>query len=67
MRDCDHVGHRVYALRTFANGTVHYCIQCTRCLAIVKTEEHQFRPFIRRDEIPTGKTVYPWINPEDAA
>jgi hypothetical protein len=61
MHDCDHAGHRVYARRTFANGTVHYCIQCTRCLSVVKIPQHGNRPWIRHDEIPLGRTVHAFI------
>jgi len=64
MRDCDHVGHRVYTKRTFSNGTTHYCVQCLRCFAAVKMPEHNNRPFIRRDEIPANKTIFTFIEPE---
>jgi hypothetical protein len=66
MKDCDHHGHRVYARRSFANGSVQYCIQCTRCLEVVKTPEHGYRPYIRHDEIPTGNKIFDFIEPEDA-
>lgn len=66
MKDCDHHGYRVYARRTFSNGTVHYCVQCTKCLSVVKIAEHGNRPFIRHDEIPTGKKIFDFIEQEDA-
>lgn len=65
MRDCDHVGHRVYAERSFSNGSVHYCVQCTRCLQVVKLPEHGNRPFIRRDEIPADKAIHRFIDQGD--
>lgn len=58
MRDCDHAGETVYTRRTFRNGSVHYCIQCRNCLQVVKSPDHDFRPFIRHDEIPTGTTIH---------
>lgn len=64
MRDCDHVGHRVYTRREFSNGTVHHCVQCLNCLAVVKLPEHGNRPFIRLDEIPANKAILPFIEPE---
>jgi len=65
VRDCDHVGHRVYTKRVFANGTTHHCVQCLRCLRVVKMPEHDMRPFIRRDEIPAGIMPRPFIEPEE--
>ena len=59
--DCDHVGHRVYAKRTFRNGTTHYCVQCTRCLSVVKMPEHGNRPWIKAEEIPLGRAVHSFI------
>lgn len=67
MRDCDHHGHRVYARRIFPNGSAHICVQCIKCLSVVKLPEHNNRPFIRPDEVPPGKTVYAFIEPEDLA
>lgn len=65
MHDCDHVGHRVYARRVFANGTVHFCVQCLHCLRAVKLPEHEFRPWIRIDEIPPGRKIHDFIEQED--
>lgn len=64
MTGCDHHGHRVYARRVFANGSVHHCVQCLRCLRVVKLPEHDDRPFIRRDEVPAGKAIHEFIEPE---
>lgn len=64
MRDCDHVGHRVYTRREFSNGTTHHCVQCLNCLAVVKLPEHGNRPLIRLDEIPANKAILPFIEPE---
>ena len=58
MNACEHQGQNVYARRTFVNGSVHYCVQCTVCLSVVKTAEHNFRPWIRHDEIPTGVVIH---------
>lgn len=65
MRDCDHVGGRVYAVRTFANGTKHICVQCLLCLKAVKIPEHGNRPWIRRDEVPQGRKIHEFIEPGD--
>ena len=65
MRDCDHAGHRVYARRVFRNGSMHFCVQCLTCLAVVKTAEHNFRPWIRLDEIPPGRAIHDFIEPDD--
>ena len=61
--DCDHVGFRVYAVRTFSNGSVHHCVQCLNCLHVVKMEEHQNRPWIRKDEIPSGFAIHTFLEP----
>jgi len=62
--DCDHVGHRVYVRRTFVNGSIHYGIQCLKCLSIVKDDKHGNRPWLKAQEIPAGKAVYEYIDPE---
>lgn len=64
MRTCDHRGARVYARRTLPNGTEHLCMQCIRCLSVVKAQEHGNRPYIRPDEIPADATIYAFIEPE---
>ena len=66
MHDCDHVGHRVYARRVFANNTVHFCVQCLKCLQVVKMPEHDNRPFIRAEEIPPGRAIHDFISGDDA-
>lgn len=63
--ECAHIGHRVYARRVFSNGTVHHCVQCVKCLSVVKMPEHGNRPWIRADEIPQGKAVHPFIETGD--
>lgn len=65
MQDCDHVGHKVYARRTFVNGTVHLCVQCLNCLRVVKLPEHGNRPFLRIEEIPSGHKIHDFIEPND--
>ncbi len=64
---CEATGNRLaeherYARRVFANGTVHYCIQNTRTLDIVKHPRHEYRPFIRHDEVPPGCVIHNWID-----
>jgi hypothetical protein len=59
--DCDHFAGKVYARKTFANGTVHTCVQCIRCLAVVRLPEHNMRPWIRLDEVPLGRVVHAFI------
>ena len=66
MQDCDHAGHRVYARRLFANKTTHFCVQCLKCLRVVKLPEHGNRPFIRADEVPTGRKIHDFIETKDA-
>jgi len=65
MRDCDHVGHRVYARRVFANGTVHFCVQCLKCLRVTKEPDHNYRPWIRVEEVPQGRKIHDFVHPED--
>ena len=65
MDDCDHLGHRVYARRVFANGTIHFCVQCLKCLTTVKLPEHGNRPWIRVEEIPPGRKIHDFIDTED--
>lgn len=65
MHDFDHAGHRVYARRTFKNGTVHFCVQCLKCLNVVKLHEHGSRPWIRADEIPAGRKIHDFIDAGD--
>lgn len=66
MRDCDHVGHRIYARRVFTNGTVHVCVQCLKCLRVVKLPEHGNRPWLRIDEVPSGRKIHDFIDDGDA-
>lgn len=66
MRDCDHVGHRIYARRVFSNGTVHVCVQCLKCLRVVKLPEHGSRPWLRIDEVPPGRKIHDFIDDGDA-
>jgi hypothetical protein len=33
---------------------------------VIKLDDHQNRPFIRFNEIPTGKTIFPFIDAGDA-
>ncbi len=65
MHECAHVGHRVYARRVFQNGTVHFCVQCLKCLRVVKLPEHDHRPWIRIEEVPQGRKIHDFIAPED--
>lgn len=58
---CEHFGHRVYARRTFSNGSVHVCVQCLNCLQVVKMPEHGNRPWIRKDEIPSGFVIHTFL------
>ena len=60
---CEATGNLRYVRRVFANGTVHYCIQNTETLDLVKHPRHDYRPFIRHDEIPVGEPVHQWIEP----
>lgn len=52
--NCDHVGYRRYAERTFSNGTKHICVQCLHCGAI---ERQDGKLWIRKDDVPVGKIV----------
>jgi hypothetical protein len=60
---CNHEGYRRYRRRVFSNGSVHVCVQCEHCLALVKLAEHGFRPFLRLDEVPAGRNVSDWVEP----
>lgn len=57
--DCDHVGHEFYARITLPNGQNHFCIQCEKCLSIVKSEKHGKRLYIKLSEIPVDSIVRP--------
>lgn len=65
MNSCDHIGYRRYTRRVFSNGTTHICVQCTRCFHLMKLPEHGMRPFLRLEEVPPGKEIHQWINPEE--
>jgi len=67
MSDCDHKGFLRYARRTFKNGTVHYCVQCKNCGQVVKINRHNYRPFIKHSEIPTGYQIHEFIDTTDEA
>lgn len=54
MMNCDHYKSKVYAKKTFANGTVHYCIQCIKCLNLV-TLEGQKGQWIKLEDIPENR------------
>ena len=57
---CAHSGIRRYARRTFANGTVHICVQCMDCFEVVLLQRHGNRPWIRLDEVPPGEVIHDW-------
>lgn len=59
-KPCDHIGYEQYVRRTFANGTVHYGIQCENCLKMVKHERHNGKLFIKHSEIPPGYDIHPY-------
>lgn len=59
--DCDHASSKVYARKTFKNGSIHHCIQCLRCMAVVRLPEHSNRPWIRLEEVPLGRAVHAFI------
>lgn len=63
MSICSHSGIRRYARRTFANGTVHICVQCMDCGDVVLMTRHGNRPWIRLDEVPPGEVIHDWIEP----
>ena len=65
MSDCDHKGFLRYARRTFTNGTVHYCVQCKNCGQVVKIGRHNYRPFIKHSEIPTGYQIHEFMDTSD--
>lgn len=62
MTDCIHENWR-YTRRIFVNGTSHYCAQCSDCRDLVRLPAHDFRPFIRADEIPAEVTIQEWQAP----
>lgn len=62
MQDCDHRGSRRYARRVFSNGTIHYCVQCSRCLKAVKTDRHDGKLFLKHTEIPENTPIFEWID-----
>lgn len=64
MLDCDHAGHRVYARRVFKNGSVHFCVQCRECFRVVKMAQHGYRPWIKANEVPDGRMICPFIEPD---
>lgn len=61
MHNCDCVGHYFYTKRIFKNGTIHFCAQCKSCLRVVKLPIHNFRPWIKPEEIPTGNIIQDFI------
>lgn len=63
---CDHKGGLRYARRIFSNGTVHFCVQCVRCLETVKTARHEGRLLIKQSEIPQGAVIFDWVDPSAA-
>jgi hypothetical protein len=67
MSICSHDGERRYTRRVFANGTVHICIQCMDCLDVVLSPRHNMRPWIRLDEVPPGRVIHEWIDPQPQA
>lgn len=65
-QNCNHSNTLRYARRVFCNGSVHYCVQCTRCLDVVKTKRHENKLFIKHEEIPPGAMIFDWIDTEAA-
>ena len=63
MTHCEHLNSLRYTRRIFSNGTAHYCVQCSRCFATVKTQRHNGNLFIKHEEIPPGVIISDWIDP----
>lgn len=59
--ECDHMGHEFYARITLPNGQSHFCIQCEKCLSIIKSKKHGQRLYIKLSEIPMDSVVRPAI------
>lgn len=64
MNQCNHKGYLRYVRRVFKNGTIHFGVQCSNCLDMVKTERHQNKLFISLAEIPPSSTIHEYIDPE---
>ena len=62
---CCHTDKLRYARRKFSNGSIHYCVQCGYCGEVVKIKRHNYRPFIRHDEIPTGYQIHEFKDTTD--
>ncbi len=65
MSKCTHEHGMRYARRSFTNGAVHYCIQCKICGEVVKHKRHNFCPFIKHNEIPTGYQIHEFMDLSD--
>ena len=59
--DCDHVGHEFYARITLPNGQSHFCIQCEKCLEVIKSKKHGWRLYIKLSEVPSDSIVRPLV------
>lgn len=64
MADCDHAGNLRYVRRNLPNGSVHICVQCSRCREVVRLPEHNYRPLIKIYEVPAGATIHEYIHPD---
>jgi hypothetical protein len=63
MQQCDHKGRLRYVRRVFKNGTIHFGVQCSACLDMVKTSRHNNKLFISISEIPAHSTIHEYIDP----
>lgn len=63
MCDCDHAGGLRYVRRTNPDNSVHLCVQCSRCLAVVKLPQHGNRLLLKMYEVPPGEAIYEYIEP----
>lgn len=62
MNECDHVGFRVYAVRSFSNVPRHYCVQCTNCYRVVRLEKHNFHLWLKKEEVPLNRPIHEWVD-----
>lgn len=64
MQDCNHYGALRYARRVNPDGSIQFCVQCSRCFDTVKTAKHGGKLFIKHKEIPPGVLICDWIDPD---
>lgn len=57
---CAHASNLVYSRKTFIDGQVHYCMQCTKCGQAIKSKHHDYKLWLKHSDVPPHSIIYPF-------